>query len=82
MNHLLQKMNNDQFNMYLLMLLQTAMTDQARKDKVATPWDLTSKHFVHVLKATCEQDYCNFSGLRFSLLTEVKFKKFKDKLSF
>jgi len=35
MHNLLQK--NDQFNMYLLMLLQTAMTDQARKDRVATP---------------------------------------------
>jgi len=30
-------MKNYQFNMYLFMLLQTAMTDQARKDRVATP---------------------------------------------
>ena len=46
MHHLLQKKKNDQFNMYLFMLLQTAMTNQAYKDRVATPWDLTSKHFV------------------------------------
>ena len=62
------------------MLLQTAMTDQAHKERVATP--TPSKHFVHVPYATCEQDYCNFSGLRFSILTEVKFKEFMDKLSF
>jgi len=37
MHHLLEKMKTDQFNMYLLMFLQTAMTDQAGKDRVATP---------------------------------------------
>jgi len=31
------KMKNDQFNINLLMLLQTAMTDQAHKDRVASP---------------------------------------------
>ena len=48
MHHLWQKMKNDQFNMYLSMLLQTVITDQARKEKVATSWDLTSKHFVRI----------------------------------
>jgi len=32
-----KKMKNDQFNMYLRMLNQTAMTDQACKDRVTTP---------------------------------------------
>jgi len=31
------KMKNNHFNMDLLVLLQTAMTDQARKDRVDTP---------------------------------------------
>ena len=36
-SYVTKKGKNDQFNMYLLMLLQTAMTDQDRKDRVATP---------------------------------------------
>jgi len=75
-------MKNDQFNIYLLMLLQTVMTDQTHKDRVATPRDLTSKHFIRLPQATYEQDNCSFSGLRFSIFTEVKFKEFKDKLFF
>jgi len=43
-----KKKKNDQLNVYCHMLLQTAMTDQVRKDRVATPRDLTSKHFVRV----------------------------------
>jgi len=48
MHHVTKKTKNDQFNMYLLMLLQTAMTDQACKDRVITPWYFTSKHFVYI----------------------------------
>jgi len=39
---------NDQFNMYLLMLLQIAITDQYCKDRVTTPSDLSIKHFVRI----------------------------------
>jgi len=56
MCHVLQKMKNDQFNMYLLMLLQTAMTDQARKDRVARHHSLRlnygSKYFSWVISGT------------------------------
>jgi len=67
------------------MILQTAMTDQACKDMVTTPSDklhLTSKHFVHIPRLLVNRITVYFSGLRFSILTEVKFKEFKDKLSF
>jgi len=43
-------MKNYQFNMYLFMFLQTAMTNKAYKGRVTTPSDkklyLTGKHFV------------------------------------